>query len=125
MVKRVNKIQHELQSVLDEKIKILLKKAGLDKFNPTGYIVDQEYGKAWSKYNLITIPLYAYKSKKKGYFTYYIAHELSHIVARKSTKKKIESHGKEFYKYFNIICPKKYKHYELDYKPSSKKYIKL
>jgi len=47
-------------------------------------------------------------------------HELAHAFARERYGK-VVSHGKEFYDFFNILCPKVHQHFEFGYKPKNAK----
>jgi predicted metal-dependent hydrolase len=64
------------------------------------------YGKQW-----ITIPLWAIEKKGKGYWVYYIAHELAHT----SVPLYCEPHGREFQEELKRLCPQEFVHHELEY----------
>jgi predicted metal-dependent hydrolase len=75
------------------------------------YIVDQESG--WCNYakKYVSIPLWALKERKQDYCTYYVAHELTHILTP------WQKHNWKFYEELKRVCPKCCIHYELTYKP--------
>ncbi len=91
------------------------KDLSLPRAIPKVYLVDQCGGRAYLKKGYVTIPLWAEK-KKKGYILYYIAHELSHILAQTAY------HDWAFYKMFIQICPENLQHYELKYKPTAARF---
>ena len=94
-----------------------------------GYIADTRRGRANTDDMDFTIPYWAYnpdyKHNKKtngcGYFIYYVAHELSHLIAFKKYGGKVH-HDYRFYEVFMSICPKEYQHFELGYKNGATKY---
>ncbi len=91
------------------------------------YAVDQRRGRYKSHKRWITIPKWALVAGKgPGYDFYYIAHELAHAIVDQMTSKltyggmmymDLTPHGSEFMKAFKKVCPEKYWHYELGYKP--------
>jgi len=117
-MKKPYKIVHSLQKELDEVQTKLLKKYynikpgyKLTKYIK-GYVVDQCRGHGRKYY--YSIPLWAYK-RGKDYFTYYIAHELTHMLSGKG-------HRKQFYDVFKQICPDHLQFNEYDYLKKSKNY---
>lgn len=125
------KIVKRHQDSVDSLVSALLNKSG---FNVTvrAYVVDQRGGFAYYKDKVITVPLWAYK-RGKGYFTYYVAHELSHLIAlplgREFNGDYYKgyfpvSHGEHFYTAFFLVCPKSYQHYEKRYRPKNYKRFK-
>lgn len=129
-VKRLKKIQYHLQEELDKTIKSLLVNTEFTSEGIKGYIADVKRGFAHFNYQF-TVPLWTYNKtgsekymKEEGYFIYYVAHELSHILSyKKHGPIKGKGHNKNFYEIFKIICPKEYQCFEIPYKPSAKKYI--
>ena len=82
---------------------------------PRVYLVDQSKGRAYIEKGFVTIPKWA-ETRGNEYLLYYIAHELSHILAPSTY------HDFAFYKMFIQICPEKLQHHELKYKPSAAKF---
>lgn len=128
-MKKFRKIQDNLQSIINNEINILLKDKELDAKGIVGFIADVKVGRARYSTMQFTVPLWTYTKKAvigyrrhEGYFTYYVAHELSHLLAYKKYKNKGKNHGEKFYEIFKIICPSEYQYFELYYKPSAKKY---
>jgi hypothetical protein len=82
------------------------------------YVTDTNTGrvkfKNW-KVTTITIPLWAHLDDREGYEVYYLAHELAHAYGDGW------QHNATFYKWFDLICPEEYQHYELEYKPRAAK----
>jgi len=118
-MKQIRKIVHEKQKEIDKVVKRLCKKSGENPEKYKGFITKTVCGKA-RKDGRLTVPLWAFRKKLEGYFTYYVAHEMAHVHSLKKLKK--FGHNAEFYESFKLLCPKKYQHYELDYKPSCAKY---
>lgn len=75
------------------------------------YVVAQRRGVCnWIK-KYITLPLWAIESPLgKGYWIYYLAHELAHTDTYREP-----GHGPLFMKRFKELCPIEYQHYELGY----------
>lgn len=82
--------------------------------------------RGWCSYSqqLITLPAWvlAYATeqkyeKQKGFFTYYLAHEVAHAL----TSPYKPAHGQEFMNKLKRICPPAFIHYELEYKPREAK----
>jgi len=91
------------------------KDLSLPRAIPRAYLVNQCRGRAYLKQGFVTIPKWA-EAKGKDYFLWYVAHELSHILAR------TKYHDFSFYKIFMMTCPEKLQHYELHYKPTAAKF---
>ena len=76
-------------------------------------------GRARFATGVVTIPTWILltfnMSNREGFLTYYVAHELAHLFARKYNGHK--GHGPAFMEWLKKLCPKDYWHYELDYKP--------
>jgi predicted SprT family Zn-dependent metalloprotease len=85
-----------------------------------GYVADVSSGVAYDD-GRFTVPLWAYKQRSGGYFIFYVSHELAHVLRQKKYGDG-KPHDATYYKVFCDICPKRYQHYELKYKPSAKKY---
>lgn len=128
-MRKFRKIQHNLQNVINNEIEKLLENTEFNSEGINGFIADVERGRARFSTLQFTVPLWVYNKnapflfmKEEGYFTYYVAHELSHVLSYKKYNLNGKGHGENFYKIFKIVCPKEYQHFELHYKPSSKKY---
>lgn len=78
------------------------------------FVTDTVRGRCSYKARNLTVPLWAFNDKRVGYITYYVCHEIAHVMAP-ATRGNV--HGPEFQKAFMSICPKEYQHYELNYKP--------
>jgi len=78
------------------------------------YPVKQSRGRSYWKANVITIPVFAIHKARinPGFTHYYMAHELAHRFAGNEA-----NHGHDFMRWFRILCPARYQHYELGYKP--------
>lgn len=123
---QIRKICHNLQPEIDSCIEYLLSNCNV-KYNHTGvkgYISDVRKGAAKID-GRFTVPLWAYNKKypeqdKKhnesfsAYFTYYVAHELAHIL-RHNTYGLVGSHDFRYYEIFINLCPKHLQFFELDY----------
>ena len=131
MMNKPNKIQPHLQKHIDNAINEILTHTTYSEFKNKvhGYIADVVRGKAHSKEMMFTVPYWAYKpdypknrkTKGVGYFIYYVAHELAHLIA--TTKHGGGcNHDFRFYEIFMEICPKEYQHFELGYKKTATKY---
>lgn len=77
------------------------------------FAVDQQRGRCYYLDKVITVPVWAIQSNKKGYWIYYLSHELAHACCGYDAK-----HGLQFQEKLKEICPEEYQHYELDYKPA-------
>lgn len=118
---QVNKIQHDLQPIIEAEIEKVLSGTGFDSDGITGYITDTKIGEAEFEALTFTVPLWAYE--RTGYFTYYVAHELSHLLAYIKYGDKGKGHGEYFYEVFMEICPQKLQYFELCYEPSFEQYF--
>jgi hypothetical protein len=75
--------------------------------------VDQQRGRCYYRDKVITVPIWALKSSNKGYWIYYLSHEIAHAYCGYDA-----GHGLQFQAKLKEICPEEYWHYELDYKPA-------
>jgi predicted SprT family Zn-dependent metalloprotease len=119
-----NIIKH-LQPEIDKIISELIAECKMDydfRFIE-GYITDTRRGRAYFGSHF-TVPLWAFDKRhpgyrsEMGYFKYYVAHELSHIIQYRINN--THGHGKSFYRVFKNICPLEFQHFEIYYKPSAK-----
>ena len=110
------------QTYLNEIIIKILDESSYTQFKNEirGNIMDVARGVAFK--NKIVVPYWAYKphhpkniKTNGGYFIYYVAHELAHIIAYKKFGVAC-GHDSNFYAVFLEICPKEYQHFELEYK---------
>ena len=125
------KIQLHLQDKIDDIIIRILSNTPYYEFHKEvrGYIADVARGRAHTKYNVFTVPLWAYKpdypkniKSNGGYFVYYVAHELSHLISYKVYGGRC-NHDSRFYHIFTNICPEEYQHFELAYIKSAVNHI--
>lgn len=121
-MKTPKKIQPQFQQALDLVKNCLISNFieidnSFDTNNIKCYIVDQNRGRAYLKESMFTIPLFAY-NKGLEYFTWYVAHELSHILRFKKYND-YGSHDRRFYEIFTQVCPTCSQHHELHYKKSA------
>jgi len=108
------------QKVLEEKVRNLLQPfPKWQQIVEKSYFISGNRGRAYLTNRVITIPYTAHK-RSDDFFTYYVAHEISHLIAYKHYKSGV--HDKHFYRIFKKLCPKNYQHYELDYIKRSKNY---
>jgi hypothetical protein len=91
--------------------------------------VDATVGRAYFYQNTFTVPYWAFnpndwrnKRTNQGYFIYYVAHELSHLLTVKKYNDNKCKHDYKFYSIFMEICPKEYQYFELGYKKTAAKY---
>ena len=127
-MRKPNKIRYDLQSEIDKVINELLTDTGQSIGNYRAYIVNQRRGRASYRRGFFTVPLWAFDRRYKdnyrgaeGYFKYYVAHELSHILRYI----KYNDHGVHDYRFYEIfmrLCPTDLQHLELNYLPTSSKY---
>ena len=91
-MKKLRKIQHHLQDKIDSMVVEILSNTPYSEFRKEvrGYIADIKRGRAYYNDNVFTVPLWAFKPdypknvrSKGGYFVYYVAHELSHLISYK------------------------------------------
>lgn len=129
-MKKPNKIEPQIQNKIDEVIDGILCNTPYNDFRKEiqGYVADVVRGRAYSKEAVFTVPYWAYRptypknrKTKGGYFIYYVAHELTHLIAHKKFGGRC-NHDSNFYKIFMEICPKEYQHFELGYKKTAAKY---
>jgi len=129
-MKQLRKIQPHLQSNIDTAIDSILNNTVYNKYRNgiKGYIADVRAGQAHYKDCVFTVPYWAYKpdypknlKTHGGYFIYYVAHELAHLLSFKKHGEKC-NHDHRFYEIFREICPSQYQYFELGYKKSSGKY---
>ncbi len=122
-MKNPYKIKAQLQEKIDHMIAKVLANTPYASYQKDvrGYIADVKRGRAYSRDSLFTVPYWAYKPdhpknlrSNGGYFTYYVAHELSHLIVFKEFGGSA-NHDARFYEIFRIICPEEYQHFELDY----------
>jgi len=120
--KKLRKIQHHLQAEINAVISELIvnSKEQYDIGEIKGYVSDLARGYSYSNGRQFTVPLWAYDYKEDGYFTYYVAHELSHQLSYNHSLKGV--HDFIFYEIFMNVCPKELQHFELDFRPSASKY---
>jgi predicted SprT family Zn-dependent metalloprotease len=107
------KIQLEITSLLlnyDKRIK---------PSTVRGYVVKAIRGRAHTEYGQFTVPEWTF-IREEGYFTYYVAHELSHVIAWRRYKNRV--HDENFYKIFCKLCPENLQHFEINYKKRSLQY---
>ena len=85
------------------------------------YVTNTVRGRCSYKNQNITIPMFAIKDTREGFTLYYICHEIAHEMTYTAGFRKRQSsegpHGATFQSAFRSICPKKYQHFELGYKP--------
>lgn len=77
-MKQIRKIVHKHQNKIDTIIEKLAKKIKEDPNDYNGFVADVAYGRARED-GTFTVPLWALRKKKEGYFTYYVAHEMAHV----------------------------------------------
>ena len=89
-----------------------------------GYVADIQRGEAHYQPCVFIVPYWAYNpthpknlSSQGGYFIYYVAHELSHMIAFKKHGVRC-GHDARFLEIFEAICPKEYQHFEVAYQTS-------
>ena len=129
-MQRINKIQPQFQRKIDIVVNELLKnfkestgiKLKSEKVKGIrGYVTDSVRGRAFFN-GRFTVPCWTFK-KVDGYFTYYVAHELSHQIAYiVFGKDEGVNHKKEFYSIFKDVCPSELQYHELSYKKSARSY---
>jgi predicted metal-dependent hydrolase len=119
--RKLNKIIHKYDEIINKTAQELLynydKRLSVNSIK--GYVTDTTRGMAYGDEKIYTVPFWSYKRSKK-YFTYYVAHELSHII--QAMKYKYTLHDEKFYDIFKRICPTEFQHYELHYKKSAGRY---
>lgn len=120
-MKKLKKVQDQFQNKIDLVIENLLKGTEFKIDDIQGHIADVNKGLAYYDSPRFTVPFWAFKDKRKGYFTYYVAHELTHQLRRKIYGE-LGNHNAKFYEIFLKICPVEYQHYEVNYKKTSIKH---
>lgn len=121
MPNRFKKIVSHLQGDIDQTIDELLARIGEQRHGILGYVVNQTRGHAVYSENAFTVPYWAYM-RGNGYFTYYVAHELAHLLNNRSDDFQ-PYHKAKFYKHFREVCPEGYWHHEFEYIKSSRRYL--
>jgi hypothetical protein len=120
-------VQSKFQKHIDKVIVSLLKRTPYRKLRKEvrGHIAIMERGMASYQHNLFFVPYWAFYprhpknvSSNGGYFIYYVAHELSHILAYKKHGVRC-GHDPRFTEIFETICPKEHQHFEEEYKVAS------
>jgi len=128
--KKPRMIKPQFQKEIDDMVDKLLIDTPYYEFckDFRGYITQTVRGRASRFGTYFTVPYWAYtphsevnKRTNNGYFIYYTAHELAHIIAN-SINEEMCHHDSRFYKIFMEICPKEFQYFELAFKPSCKKY---
>lgn len=104
--------QYEIDGMISWLLNQYDKRISDKSFN--GYITDTCRGRAHVAEGQFTVPLWAYK-RGNDYFTYYVAHEMSHIIAWRKNHNGV-AHDKHFYEVFKKLCPISCQKYELGYK---------
>lgn len=129
-MKKLRKIQPQFQEQIDNMIAGILLHTPYYDFRKEvrGYIADVTRGQAHYKENMFTVPYWAFKpaypknlSSNGGYFIYYVAHELAHLIGYKKYGVRC-NHDFRYYEVFMEICPKDCQHFELAYKKTASKY---
>ena len=89
----------------------------------TVWCVQQRRGRAYYRYNDVTIPKGSLTEKKGcGYITWYVAHELSHMLAHKRWGTR--GHTVDFYRALVDICPRHHQSHEYGYQKRSPKKLR-
>ncbi len=147
-----NKIVSSLQSTIDEVKNKIIEDADIiqeqkEKLQEIrAYVVDSARGMAWYRKGYFSVPLWSYEKQemssvdfqkkyhdwdknwfdshrgRKGYFIYYVAHELAHFLCYVTNLLDCKGHKVGFYDAFLKLCPKEYQFYELNYIKKSDKY---
>jgi hypothetical protein len=147
-----NKIVSSLQSTIDEVKNKIIDDANItqeqkDKLQEiSAYVVNSSRGMAWYNKGYFSVPLWSYEKQemssedfkkkyqtwgkswfdsnrgRKGYFIYYVAHELAHFLCDITNLLDCKGHKVGFYDAFLKLCPKEYQFYELNYIKRSDKY---
>ena len=147
-----NKIVSSLQSTIDEVKNKIIEDADITQEQKEklkeirAYVVDSARGMAWYRKGFFSVPLWCYEKQemssvdfqkkyhdwdknwfdshrgRKGYFIYYVAHELAHFLCYVTNLLDCKGHKVGFYDAFLKLCPKEYQFYELNYIKKSDKY---
>ena len=89
----------------------------------TVWCVQQRRGRAYYRYNDVTIPKWSLTEKEGcGYITWYVAHELSHMLAHKRWGTR--GHTVDFYRALVDICPRQHQSHEYGYQKRSPKKLR-
>ena len=112
----IRKICYNHQQEIDHLISKLLFNYDkrLSSKNFKGYVTDTYRGRAYIREAQFTVPLWASK-QGSDYFTYYTAHEMSHIISWRKNHEN-GAHDRAFYEVFKKLCPCNCQKYELSYK---------
>jgi hypothetical protein len=76
------------------------------------YAVNQRRGMCYYDSKVITIPVWVF-AKATSMIVWYISHEMAHAF----NDRRNQSHGIEFMRWLQLICPSDCIHHELSYKP--------
>ena len=147
-----NNIVSSLQSTIDEVKNKIIEGADITQEQKEklqeirAYVVDSGRGMAWYRKGYFSVPLWSYEKQemssvdfqkkyhdwdknwfdshrgRKGYFIYYVAHELAHFLCYVTNLLDCKGHKVGFYDAFLKLCPKEYQFYELNYIKKSDKY---
>ena len=116
-------VQPQFQDKIDGAIDAILMQSQYSKYRKEikGFIADVTRGRAHYSDRVFTVPFWAYKpthpknmATNGGYFIYYVAHELSHLVSHIKYGENC-CHDHRFYEIFAELCPIEYQHFELSY----------
>lgn len=115
-----------MKTTVENLIDILLSKANLKKPSFKLKISDKDIpGYFHLPSRRLVIPSWslrvnAFDQPDATYCIYYIAHELAHACAGYA---EVRAHCEVFYYYFNRLCPKALKHWEISYLPENRRLI--
>ena len=131
-MRKPRKIDRTYTEAIQADVQGLLDRAGM--FLPTGwriYITDCNRGCCCHRPRYVRIPRWVIdinngdapslfingrwhnaKTSMPGYYIYYLAHELAHVMVGPGI-----NHGPKYMEMFKRICPPELWHYELGYKP--------
>ena len=115
MKRKIRKINYPLTNKLVDLVFQFEEGIKLIDLNWDFYAVNQIRGSCYYFSKIITIPSWAW-NKEEGMVIYYLAHEMAHAFLKKRN-----NHDLLFMKKFKEICPEKYQHFELTYKPRNAK----
>jgi len=91
----------------------------------TVWCVDQHRGRAYRRFNDVTIPKWSLTEEKGcGYITWYVAHELAHMLADERWGN-TRGHCLDFYRAMVDICPRQHQSHEYGYQKRSPKKLRL
>ena len=147
-----NKIVSSLQNTIDEVKNKIIEDADITQEQKKklqeirAYVVNGSRGMAWYQKGYFSVPLWCYEKQemssedfkkkyhdwdknwfdshrgRKGYFIYYVAHELAHFLCYITNLLDCKGHKVGFYDAFLKLCPLEYQFYELNYIKKSDKY---